>query len=128
MAWTWRTIAANLPPQRTVLHLRLTGAGAAEGWLAIERGAVSVCKDDPGYDVDLAIEADTAQMHRWLVGLVPFRDLVADGHARMLGPSRLARAFPTWFDTSFFAEDLRRARLRRGRDHGRDRGRDTVPA
>ena len=109
----WRlhqhAITAKLPQQRTVVHLTLTGAGAAEGWLAIERGAISVCKDDPGYDVDLAIEASAGQMQRWLVGLVPFRDLVANGHARMLGPSRLARAFPTWFDTSYFAEGLRRA-------------------
>ena len=115
----WRmhqhAIAAKLPQQRTVLHMRLTGPGAAEGWLDIQRGAVTVCKDDPGYDVDLAIEADTGQMQRWLIGLVPFRDLVAGGHARLLGPSRLARAFPTWFDTTFFAEGLRRAEQRHKR-------------
>ena len=115
----WRlhqhAIAAKLPRQRTVVHLTLTGAGAAEGWLDIQRGAVTVCTDDPGYDVDLAIEADTGQMQRWLVGLVPFRDLIANGHARLLGPSRLARAFPTWFDTSYFAEGLRRAAQRHRR-------------
>jgi hypothetical protein len=82
---------ARLPRQRTVLHLTLTGPGAAEGWLDIQRGAVTVCTEDPGYDVDLAISADTGQMQRWLVGLVPFRDLIASGHARLLGPSRLAR-------------------------------------
>ena len=115
----WRlhqhAIAARLPRQRTVVHLTLTGAGAAEGWLDIQRGAVTVCTDDPGYDVDMAIEADTGQMQRWLVGLVPFRDLIANGHARLLGPSRLARAFPTWFDTSYFAEGLRRAGQRHRR-------------
>ena len=63
----------------------------------------------------LAITADTGQMQRWLVGLVPFRDLIASGHARLLGPSRLARAFPTWFDTTWFAEDLRRAEQRHRR-------------
>ena len=46
----------KLPRQRTVVHLTLTGAGAAEGWLDIEHGAITVCKDDPGYDVDLAID------------------------------------------------------------------------
>ena len=44
--------------------------------------------------------------------LIPFRDLIANGHARLLGPSRLARAFPTWFDTTYFAEGLRRAEQR----------------
>jgi hypothetical protein len=86
-----------------------------EGWLDIQHGAVTVCKDDPGYDVDLAITADTGQMQRWLVGLVPFRDLIANGYARLLGPSRLARAFPAWFDTTYFAEALHRAEQRHGR-------------
>jgi len=113
----WRThqvaIPAKLPEKRTVVHLVLTGAGGAQGWLDIQRPAVTVCKDDQGLDVDLALEADTAQMHRWLVGLVPFRELLADGHARFLGPSRLARAFPTWFDTTLFAGSLQRAQRRR---------------
>ena len=41
------------------------------------------------------------------MGLVPFRDLIVSGHARMLGTSRLAWVFPTWFDTSYFADSLR---------------------
>jgi DNA-binding HxlR family transcriptional regulator len=120
----WRThqvaIPARLPETRTVVHLVLTGAGGAQGWLDIQRPSVTVCKDDQGLAVDLALEADTAQMHRWLVGLVPFRDLLTNGHARFLGPSRLAKAFPTWFDTSLFAHGLGRAEQRRLAD--------TVPA
>jgi len=113
----WRmhqlAIPAKLPANRTVIHLVLTGTGGAEGWLDIKHRGVSVCKDDQGLDTDLAVEADTAQMHRWLIGLAPFQDLVAGGHARLLGPSRLARSFPTWFNTSLFAEGLRRRELRR---------------
>jgi DNA-binding HxlR family transcriptional regulator len=124
----WRlhqhAIPTKLPATRTVVHLVLTGKGAAEGWLKIESAAVTVCRDDPGHDVDLAVEADTAQMLRWLVGRVPFRQLVADGHARLLGPSRLARAFPTWFDMSYFAHDLQRADLRHGTSPASRRRRD----
>ncbi len=104
---------SKLPVERIVVELVLTGTNGVEGWLEIDRAGVTVCKDDQGNDVDLAVEADTAQMHRWLIGLAPFRELVAIGHARVLGPSRLARAFPTWFDVSVFAEGLRRAELRR---------------
>ena len=89
------------------------GEPGAEGWLKIERGAISVCKDDPGYEVNLVIEADTGQMQAVAGGLVPFRDLIASGHARMLGTSRLARVFPTWFDTSYFADSLRWAQQHR---------------
>jgi hypothetical protein len=116
----WRThqfaIPAKLPKDRTVVHLVLTGSGGAEGWLDIQRAGITVCKDDQGLAVDLALEADTAQMQRWLIGLVPLRDLVADGHARFLGPSRLAKAFPTWFDTTVYAQNLRRGEQRRLRD------------
>jgi hypothetical protein len=72
---------ARLPPSRTVVHVVLTGPGAAEGWLTLEKSGITVCKDDQGLDVDLAVEADTVQMNRWLVGLVPFRELVRSGHA-----------------------------------------------
>jgi DNA-binding HxlR family transcriptional regulator len=112
----WRlhqhAVPTKLPATRTVVHLVLTGHGGAEGWLAIDSAGVTVCRDDQGLSVDLAIEADTAQMHRWLVGRTTFRELVSKGHARLLGPSRLARAFPTWFDMTIFAEDLRRAASR----------------
>jgi len=116
----WRThqfaIPAKLPEDRTVVHLVLTGSGGAQGWLDIQRPGITVCKEDQGLAVDLALEADTAQMQRWLIGLVPFRDLVADGHARFLGPSRLAKAFPTWFDTTVYSRNLRRGEQRRLRD------------
>jgi DNA-binding HxlR family transcriptional regulator len=116
----WRThqvaIPAKLPLTRTVVHLVLTGAGGAQGWLDIQRPEVTVCKDDQGLAVDLALEADTAAMHRWLVGLVPFRELVATKQARFLGPSRLAKAFPTWFDTTLFSASLQRGQARRTSD------------
>jgi DNA-binding HxlR family transcriptional regulator len=98
------------------VHVVLTGAGGAQGWLDIARPGITVCKDDQGLPVDLALEADTAQMHRWLLGRVTFRDLVANGDARFLGPTRLAKAFPTWFDTATFTDDMRRAE-RRQSDH-----------
>ena len=107
--------AANpekLPATRTVVHLLLTGVGGAEGWLSIDATGMTVCRDDQGLDVDLAVEADTAQMYRWLMGIVPFRDLIADGHVRLLGPSRLARAFPTWFRPSPFAAEMRQSAQR----------------
>ena len=116
----WRmhqsAIPAKLPEQRTVVHLVLTGPGAAQGWLDITGKEVTVCTDDRSLDVDLAVEAGTGQMQRWLTGLVPFRELVRDGQARLLGPSKLAREFPTWFDTSRFAEGLLRGQQRRDRE------------
>jgi DNA-binding HxlR family transcriptional regulator len=112
----WRlhqaVVPPKLPPERTIVHLVLTGTNGAEGWLDISPSGATVCRDDQGLGVDLAVQADTAQMHRWLVGRATFRELVAGGHARLLGPSRLARAFPGWFQVDTFAAPQRRAELR----------------
>lgn len=96
------------------MHLVLTGIGGAQGWLDIDADGMTVCKDDQGKNVDLAVEADTGHMYRWFMGMVPFKDLVTSGQARLLGPSRLARAFPSWFRPSAFAADLRQSERRMG--------------
>src|ERR1700750_2455746 len=100
-------VVPKLPVERTVVHIALTGPGAAQGWLDMSRGdGMTVCRDDPGLDVDLALQADTKAMNRWLLGMAGFHEIESDGHARLLGPSKLARAFPGWFDTTFFAGRL----------------------
>ena len=107
-----RADPTNLPATRTVVHVILTGAGGAEGWLDIDHDGITVCKEDQGKDVDLVVEADTGHMYRWLAGIVPFRDLISTGQARLVGPSRLTRAFPTWFAAAPFAAELRRSARR----------------
>jgi DNA-binding HxlR family transcriptional regulator len=107
-----RADQANLPKTCTIVHVILTGAGGAEGWLDIDRDGMTVCKDDQGKDVDLVVQADTGQMYRWLAGIAPFRELIGSGNVRLIGPSRLARAFPTWFTPAAFGEELRRSSQR----------------
>jgi DNA-binding HxlR family transcriptional regulator len=113
----WRlhqfAVPSQLPSGRIGVHLVLTGPGGAEGWLDINDGAVTVCRDDPGRDVDLAVEASTPHMQQWLVGRLQFRDLVREGHARAIGPSRLVRAFPTWFDTQTWTHSMARGKRQR---------------
>jgi DNA-binding HxlR family transcriptional regulator len=116
----WRmhqhAVADRLPSRRTLVHITLTGPGAAEGWLEAERPAMTVCTDEPRGDVLLTVTADSRQMHRWLLGRTPFRALLAAGDARVHGPAPLVREFPTWFDTSFFTAGLERAQQRRAGD------------
>ena len=103
---------ATLPKTRVVVRVILTGAGGAEGWLDIDRDGMTVCKEDQGKDVDLVVEGDTGHMYKWLAGIVPFRELVGAGHARLIGPSRLARAFPTWFTPAPLGAELRQSARR----------------
>ena len=83
-----------------------------EGWLDLQRRGATVCRDDPGLPVDLHVTAPTRQLLRWLHGRVRFPALVAAEEAHVLGPSRLVRAFPTWFETGLFADGLARRERR----------------
>jgi DNA-binding HxlR family transcriptional regulator len=118
-AWlVWRmhqnVVDENLPDERTVVELVTTGAGGGRGWLVLDRGSSTACQMDPGYDVDLVVHGDNRELHRWLLGVTSFRKLQSTGALRLIGPSRLARAFPTWFDTGTYTESLR-AGARRAR-------------
>lgn len=119
VALLWRlhqfAVPAALPERRTLVHLVLTGPGATEGWLSVDDRRMTVCLDEPGRDVDLSIEAVTGHLQRWLNGRADFRRLVADGQVRLVGPARLVRAFPGWFDVSRWVDDARRARQREAR-------------
>ena len=118
-AWlVWRlhqhVIDEKLPDQRTVVEFSLTGIGGGTAWLVLDRGASTACLIDPGYDIDLVVNGKSRELHRWLLGVTSFRQLQTHGHARIIGPSRLARTFPTWFDTTPFEEGLKAARRTNG--------------
>lgn len=106
-----RVVGDHLPDGRTVVQFVLSGPGGGEGWLVLDRGGSTACLLDPGYEVDLVVMGDNREMHRWLLGWRSFRDLRAAGSVRLVGPTRLARAFPGWFDNSLFARSLRRPSL-----------------
>ncbi|CUU56174.1 DNA-binding transcriptional regulator, HxlR family [Parafrankia irregularis] len=105
-----------LPAERTVVHLVLTGPGAAQGWLDIADGGVTVCQEEPAREPDLVIEAPTSAMLRWLMSVATFRELRMSGQVRLTGPAGLVRQFPDWFITSMFAESLGRARRRQDQE------------
>ena len=94
---------ARIPPGRTVVEFRLRGHGAGRAWLVLDAAEGSTaCRIDPGYEVDLVVDADNREMHRWLLGRTPMRSAVAAGLVRFEGPSRLSRAFEDWFAPNEF--------------------------
>lgn len=107
----WRlhqnVIADHLPPRRTVVQFVLNGPGGGEAWLVLDRGGSTACQIDPGYEVDLVVMGDNREMHRWLLGWRSFRELQRSGSVRLVGPTRLGRAFLGWFGSPLFASSLR---------------------
>lgn len=97
----------RVPKERTVVQFILDGPGGGEAWLVLDRGGSTACQIDPGYEVDMVVMGDNREMHRWLLGWRTFQDLRRDGSIRFVGPSKLARAFPSWFHPSIFTTSLR---------------------
>jgi DNA-binding HxlR family transcriptional regulator len=110
LVWRLRQglIEDRLPAGRTVVHFVVDGANPGQAWLVLDRGQSTACTIDPGFDVDLVVMGDNRELHRWLLGWRSLRDLQRTGEIRLIGPSRLVRAFPGWFGTAPFARSLGR--------------------
>lgn len=113
-----RRIAADrLPARRVVVHFSFhavpaTYRGARRFWLLLERSGVDLCVSDPGFEVDIYVDADLAAMARVWLGDMPFSAAVRSKKIRLTGMAGLIRQFPSWLLLSHFAGVARpRSRL-----------------
>lgn len=105
----------RLPPGRVVAQFGFRGVpasyrGAKKFWLVLERSAVDLCIKDPGFDVDLVIDADLGAMARVWLGDSSFAEAVRKRAIALSGPAALVKQFPSWLLLSHFASVPRPAR------------------
>ena len=104
-----RRIALDLlPPGRIVVHFKYGGVpvrhrGPRLFWLLLERTQADLCIKDPGFEVDLCVEADLAEMARVWLGDITFAHALRSGKVQLTGSQVLAQAFPAWLMLSHFA-------------------------
>jgi hypothetical protein len=55
-----------------------------------------VRRKDPGFEVELYVEAEPAALTEWHLGRIEWADALRSDRIRVLGPAPLARALPTW--------------------------------
>jgi len=110
LVWNMRRRIAldRLPPGRVVVRIKFSGVAAAYRgprifWLLLERSRADLCVEDPGFEVDLYVEADLAAMAKVWLGDLPFESVLRSGDVRLAGPRQLAKAFPSWLMLSHFA-------------------------
>jgi hypothetical protein len=72
-------------------------------WLILQRPDVDLCLKEPGYAVDLVVDADLAALTKVWMGDVRLGDAMRSGLVRLEGPRVLVRAFPGWLALSGFA-------------------------
>jgi DNA-binding HxlR family transcriptional regulator len=73
-------------------------------WLILQRpDVVDLCLKDPGYEVDIVVDADLAALTKVWMGDVRLADAIRSGLVKLVGPRALVRAFPGWLALSEFA-------------------------
>ena len=109
---TWdmrRRIALDkLPEQRVVVRLDFRGVPASHKspktyWLLLERPDVDLCIIEPGFEVDVFVDADLAAFTRVWLGDVPIRQAIREGGIKLTGDRQGVRDFPSWLLLSTLA-------------------------
>jgi DNA-binding HxlR family transcriptional regulator len=103
--WMRRRINRHLlPRRRVVVRFDVRGSRRSRLWLVLEPKDVSVCLQDPGFDVDLVVSAHVADLYRAWLGRIPLNEALRDGTIQVDGIPTLARAFPRWLQLSRFVD------------------------
>ena len=113
LMWDIRRNVARRPAPREGRYLvafRLGGVPAShrQYWLVFEDGTVDLCYRDPGFDVDLFVEAGLRELTQIWLGHIPLDAAIRDGKLRLDGARRDRAAFRSWFALNMFAPAGRR--------------------
>ena len=93
-----RMRVAELPEERVVLEVQLTGDQEGRAWVVSERRNVTMCFDPPGFDTDLWVTSDIPTLYDIWRGRSMMADALARGAVEVDGRAALLRCFARWFD------------------------------
>ena len=65
-------------------------------WMLVDHGDAEICYSDPGGEVDLYVEAESAAFVDWHRGALTWAQARRTGRIAVVGPARLARSLASW--------------------------------
>jgi len=83
-----------VPDRRVVIRFDFRD-GHGTYWLIVKPDDVSVCLQDPGFDIDLVVDAELATLFEVWLGRTELTDAMGAGAVRVEGLPALRRAFPS---------------------------------
>lgn len=102
-----RNAVGHAPPRdrRYVAEFQLSGVPISRRryWLVFEGGVVDLCYRNPGFDVDLFVEAGLRVLTQVWLGHLPIDQAIREGRLRLDGSRADVVAFRSWFALSMFA-------------------------
>jgi DNA-binding HxlR family transcriptional regulator len=102
---------AEFPSEPVIIHFRFRDARAGERrwWLVVENGAADLCRDDPGREVTLVVDASVRALTEIWTGDRTPDQAIESRDVRVEGARRDAARLWHWLGTSAFAPTRRRA-------------------
>jgi DNA-binding HxlR family transcriptional regulator len=106
LMWSIRRLVRvdALPEERVVVLFRFRRLASRQFWLVLRRPEVDLCLFDPGYDVDVAVDAEMEAMARVCLGHVDLPRAIKAGQVELRGAPRLCRALCGWLGVTRFAQ------------------------
>jgi DNA-binding HxlR family transcriptional regulator len=111
LMWDVRRFARleRFPKRRVVIQFRFRDARPGEKvwWLVVENGVADLCRDDPGHELTLIVDASVRGLTAiWTGDSTPAKEL-ASGGVKVTGADRDRRELWRWLGESTFAETRR---------------------
>lgn len=93
------------PNRRIVLHFQFADApsGKRSWWLVSEHDGVDLCLEDPGFEIDVVVQAPLHVMTAVWMRDVTFRMAVESLGLTLTGPRDICRRVPEWLGASALA-------------------------
>ncbi len=66
-------------------------------WVVVDTNEVDLCLTDPGFEVDVVLDAELRSLTQVWMGDARFVDAQAEGLITLTGPQELTRRIPNWF-------------------------------
>jgi DNA-binding HxlR family transcriptional regulator len=95
----------RLPEERVVAFFRYRDAeeGKRAWWLVAQEEGADLCFTDPGFPIDLQVDAEAQAMAEVWIGRVELGAAMRSRRIRVTGPDHLVRSLPDWLGFSTFA-------------------------
>jgi DNA-binding HxlR family transcriptional regulator len=98
-----RVIIENLPGHRVVLFIHFRREPRHQYWLVLERPEVDLCLIDPGFEVNITLDADLKALTQVYLGHLDLSAAMSQGSIELTGPAEEQRLLPSWLGISPFA-------------------------
>ena len=105
LMWSLRRLVRidALPDERVVLLFRFRRHPDRLFWLVLHRPDVDLCLFDPGYEVNLEIEAAVEALARVCLGHLSLLEAMRDGNVEVHGAPHYRNALSSWLGVTRFA-------------------------